>query len=101
MKLIGIDIDGVLTKDTAWCKEECLELEANQEAIDFVNELYYTNHIIIYTARSEEMRKETEYWLKKHGVRYHALRMDKMPCDILLDDRTVNNLKDLKEWLKK
>lgn len=99
-KVIGIDIDGVLTLDTAWNKEECLTRTPNMPVIELLDKLYYEHCIILYTARGEIMRNETEYWLKKNGVKYHALRMDKMPCDLLFDDRTVNNLEDLKKWLK-
>ena len=99
-KVIGIDIDGVLTLDTAWSKEDCLTVRPNQEVIYMVNNLFYEHCIILYTARGEDMRNETEYWLKKNGVKYHALRMDKLPLDILFDDKTVNSLEGLKKWLK-
>jgi uncharacterized HAD superfamily protein len=92
MKVLAIDIDNTLTLDTAWTPKDCLKAKPNQEVIDVVNRLYKTNCIIIYTARGEEMRNATEYWLKKHKVRYHAIRMDKMPCDLLLDDKGVNNI---------
>lgn len=96
MKVIAIDIDNTLTNETCWTAEQCLNATPKQDVIDKVNELYKSNCIIIYTARLPELREATEYWLSKHKVHYHALRMDKLGFDILLDDKTVNNLKDLK-----
>lgn len=93
--LLAIDIDNTLTKGTAWTPAECLTQEPNPEMVEFVNQNYPINHIVIYTARGEGMRNETECWLKNNGVRYHALRMDKMAYDCLIDDRAVNSLDDL------
>ena len=95
--LIAIDIDLTLTKGTAWTPAECLTQEPNPEMVDFVNKNYPINHIVIYTARGEGMRNETECWLKNNGVRYHALRMDKMAFDCLIDDKCFNSLDDLKK----
>jgi len=99
-KIIAVDIDNTLTNETCWTNDDCIMATPNQEVIDKVNELYKTNCIIIYTARVPELRTVTEFWLKLYGVKYHALRMDKMPCNVLLDDKTVNNLDGLKKWLK-
>lgn len=100
IRLIGIDIDNTLTNETCWTVEDCLKATPKQDVIDKVNELYGSNCIIIYTARVEELRTATEYWLKAHKVHYNALRMDKLSCDVLLDDRTVNSLEELNKWLK-
>jgi len=61
--------------------------------IDYVNEvLHKKNHcfINIFTARKEYLRTATEYWLKKHGVKYHTLVMEKLWSEVYIDDRAVN-----------
>ncbi len=91
-KLIAVDLDGTLTNSNAWTEEECLTAEARVDIIKKVKDLYYDrNVIIIYTARPETMRNETEYWLRKNGVKYHALVMgnSKMGADIYVDDRAI------------
>lgn len=91
-KLIAVDLDGTLTNSNAWTEEECLTAEARVDIIKKVKDLYYDrNVIIIYTARPETMRDETEYWLRKNKVKYHALVMgnNKMGADIYVDDRAI------------
>lgn len=91
-KLIAVDLDGTLTKDDCWTSYECLVAEARTDIIKKVRDLYYErNTIIIYTARPESMRNETEYWLRKNKVKYHALVMgnSKMGADIYVDDRAI------------
>lgn len=91
-KLIAIDLDGTLTKDDCWTNYECLVAEARTDIIKKVRDLYYDrNVIIIYTARPETMRNETEYWLRKNKVKYHAIVMgnNKMGADIYVDDRAI------------
>lgn len=91
-KLIAVDLDGTLTKDDCWTSYECLVAEARTDIIKKVRGLYYErNTIIIYTARPEYMRNETEYWLRKNKVKYHAIVMgnNKMGADIYVDDRAI------------
>lgn len=91
-KLIAVDLDGTLTTSNAWTEEECLTAEPRCDIIKKVRDLYYDrNTIIIYTARPETMRNETEYWLRKNKVKYHALVMgnSKMGADIYVDDRAI------------
>ena len=59
-----------------------------------VNELYEDpqNFIIIYTARSESIRRATEEQLRILGIRYHALAMGKLRADIYIDDRNAGGL---------
>ena len=91
-KLIAVDLDGTLTEGDCWTAHECLTAEARVDIIKKVRDLYYDrNVIIIYTARPETMRNETEYWLRKNKVKYHALVMgnNKMGADIYVDDRSI------------
>jgi histidinol phosphatase-like enzyme len=92
-KTVYVDFDGTLTTGESpphW--EEPLEENPNWKIIELVNNLYKAGHtIIIYTARQEEIRDETEYFLKKWDVMYHALRMEKPGYDLLIDDRAVSD----------
>jgi uncharacterized HAD superfamily protein len=91
-KLIAVDIDGTLTTNDCWTEDDCLYAEPKKDIIEKVNKLYYQmNHIIVYTARREELRGATEYWLRKNGVKYHAIVMgyNKMGADIYVDDRAI------------
>lgn len=62
-----------------------------------VNELYEDadNFIVIYTARSETIRMETENTLGSLGIRYHALVMGKLRADVYIDDKNAGGL----QWL--
>ncbi len=91
-KLIAVDLDGTLCTGEAWTEEGCLFAEPKQDIIDKVNKMYTGGaHIVIYTARPEWFRAETEYWLNKHKVRRHAFVMSnrKMGADIYLDDKAI------------
>lgn len=77
MKIIAIDFD-----DTASLYPEK------------VNALYNNkdNFIVIYTARSSQIRIETEKELNLLSIKYHALVMDKLRADIYIDDKNVGGL---------
>lgn len=94
---IMVDFDSTLTKGTGdpWWVDS-LDEEPRYDMIELVNNLYKQNHtIIIYTARREEVREETEYFLKEWGVMHHALRMEKPGFDLLIDDRAISDEKAL------
>lgn len=88
-------MDGTLTVNTAWTSEDCLTVEPRQEVIDKINELAMSNFIVIHTARRHELYVNTIKWLNKHNVKYHAIRMEKMPCDVFYDSDAVNDLSKL------
>jgi hypothetical protein len=91
--IIFVDFDSTITKGTGdpWWVDS-LDEEPRWEMIELVNELYKQNHtIIIYTARREDVREETEYFLNKWDVFHHALRMEKPGFDLLIDDRAVSD----------
>ena len=93
--LISVDLDGILCQGEWWDKED--GAKPIKKNIELVNKLYHAkHHIIIYTARKEKARYETEYWLKKHGVKYHALVMEKMGADCYWDDKST---RDIREFL--
>lgn len=78
MNVIAIDLDGTAKRFPAK-----------------VNFLYENpeNFIVIYTARSSSIRILTEKELKKLGIRYHALVMDKIRADVYIDDKNMGGLK--------
>lgn len=88
---IFVDFDNTLTTGNGkpWWKDE-LDEEPNREMIELVNDLYKQKHaIIIYTARREEVREETKYFLDKWNVMYHSLKMQKPGFTLLIDDKAV------------
>jgi len=95
--IIACDLDKTLCTGESFTDEECIAAEPIQKMIDYVNNvLFKKNHcfINIFTARKEFLRYATEYWLKKHGVKYHTLVMGKLWSENYLDDRNIL-LKDL------
>ena len=78
MKVIAIDLDGTALNNPKK-----------------VNQLYENsnNFIVIHTARSFRIRKQTELELTKAGISYHALVMDKVRADIYIDDKNAGGLK--------
>jgi len=91
-KLVCMDLDGTLCIGDCWTEEACLFAKPIQEAIDKNNEMYISGaHILIYTARPEWFRNETEYWLRKHKVRFHAIVMgnNKVGADYYVDDKMI------------
>ncbi len=74
-----IDIDGTITDDIPNEEPErmatCLPYP---DALEIINKWYEEGHIItFFTSRTEEHRKITEEWLKKHKFLYHGLLMGK------------------------
>ena len=88
-QVIAVDLDKTLTLETAWHPEDVVKGQPNQKIIDWVNEQYKTNFIVIYTARRHSLYQETVKWLSAHNVSYHAIRMEKMPADRYVDDLAI------------
>ena len=91
--IIACDLDKTLCTGESFTDEECIAAEPIPKMIEYVNEvLHKKNHcfINIFTARKEYLRTATEYWLKKHGVKYHTLVMEKLWSEVYIDDRAVN-----------
>lgn len=90
---IYVDFDRTLTtgEGEPWWNDS-LDEEPRGEMIELVNGLYKQNHtIIVYTARREEVREETQYYLDKWNVMHHALKMGKPGYDLLIDDRAISD----------
>lgn len=91
IKIIAVDIDGTLAQGISWTPQECLKAKPVRKMIKKVNKLYQDHFIVIYTARRHFLYEATIKWLKKNSVKYHAVRFEKMPASIYLDDRAINS----------
>jgi len=87
LKVIAVDIDGVLCEGEAWTPEDCLSAKPKKKNIERVNELYKTNFIVIYTARRDHLIEATLKWLRTNGVDFQAFSNKKMSADLYLDDK--------------
>jgi len=74
-----IDIDGTITEDVPNEEPERMgTCEPFLDALETLNKWYDQGHrICFFTSRTEEHREITEYWLNKHGFKYHSLLMGK------------------------
>ena len=74
-----IDIDGTICDDVPNEEPERMgTCEPYPDALEILNKWYDEGHIItFFTSRTEEHRTITEYWLKKHGFKYHGLLVGK------------------------
>jgi uncharacterized HAD superfamily protein len=89
-KVYAIDVDGTLTEETCWDYDSCMLATPRYDVINYVNELAKNNFIVIHTARRNHLYEATVEWLAIHGVKYHAIRMEKMPADYYIDDRSIS-----------
>ena len=96
IRVIACDMDGVLCKEECWNKNEVLNATPNQKNINKINELYNYNFIVIYTARRDHLLPATLEWLRKHGVKFHAISNNKMAADVYIDDKAIDNKQILK-----
>ncbi|MFH7835139.1 MAG: HAD hydrolase family protein [Candidatus Aenigmatarchaeota archaeon] len=82
MKVYAIDLDGTLISKNN---------KPILKNIKKVNKLFEdrNNLIIIYTARSESIRKQTKNLLNKLNIKYHILQMEKLRADIYIDDKVI------------
>jgi uncharacterized HAD superfamily protein len=74
-----IDIDGTICDDVPNEEPERMgTCDPYPDALEICNKWYDEGHIItFFTSRTEEHREITEYWLKKHGFKYHGLLVGK------------------------
>lgn len=74
-----IDIDGTITDDIP--NEELERMKSCtpfSDALETINKWHDEGHrICFFTSRTEDHRKITEEWLKKHNFNYHSLLMNK------------------------
>lgn len=86
----AVDIDGILCveKDYGSYEQRNLHAKPIERNIDTCNQLFNQGHVIIlHTARFEQDRAATVFWLTEHGVLYHAMVMNKLKADRYIDDK--------------
>ncbi len=88
----AFDIDGTLCKTKGTDYPNAVPIE---KAIKEVNRLYDAgNAITIWTGRGGISKIDwsdlTKKQLKEWGVKYHELRMDKVPYDLMIDDCAID-----------
>lgn len=98
-KNIYIDIDNTI------CYYEEETMDYNKAIPDFVkieivNKLFNMgHHIIMWSARGMktgiDWNELTKKQLNEWNVKYHELKLNKPPFDILIDDKAINDLKQL------
>lgn len=84
--VIAVDLDGTLCEGQCWTPEDAEKATPIPDYIDKVNKLYFTNFIVIYTARRDKMIPSTLQWLRRNGVLFHAISNLKCPADLYIDD---------------
>ena len=80
MKIFIIDIDGTICENipNELGAEKMRHAKPYKDSIDAINTLYDEgNYICFFTARTDEHGEATTDWLKKHGVKYHRLILNK------------------------
>lgn len=92
--LIEFDIDGtILTQGRPKRYGRCKSIPG---AVEAINQLYELGHIIIlHSARHWKNFDLTYKQLKEMGFKFHSLILGKINADIIVDDRAINNVKDL------
>ena len=91
MLVIAVDIDGTITKESCWNREQVLKATPNRKLIEMINDLYCKGYaIILYTCRGDSVIPATRCWLKENHVKYHALNNNKLWADIYLDDKGIS-----------
>lgn len=90
MKRIAIDLDGsICTRiSTSIAEDEVKDCKIRHLAIpEYIKELRdQGNYIIIYTHRNSTLYMVTRDWLRKEGIVYDEIQMDKPKFDILIDN---------------
>ena len=99
--IIYIDIDNTIFDTNSMNYEES---QPNKYLINIANDLYNKGHTIVYwTARGTKTGIDwynlTKKQLDDAGVLYHELKMGKPAYDLLIDDKSVNNLLEIKNLL--
>ena len=101
---IAVDVDGtvansshidftVVDKDPA----KLMKAKPIKEALKTIRKLYRQGHkIVFYSSRTNQSKKITKKWLKKHGFPFHHIEMEKFVAHVYIDDRAINGC----DWKK-
>lgn len=89
LKVINVDIDGVLTNSDCYTEEEVLNAIPNENVISLIRKLHMKNYIVVYTARRDELIPATLRWLRMHNIPFQSFSNNKACADIYIDDRAI------------
>jgi len=93
---IAIDIDDTLLENSP--AFEIHLAQPNPKVVSFITEVLAEGHeVVLYTARPWNQYSMILAALQKHQIPFNMLVCGKFPYDIMLCDRTVNNLTALRE----
>ena len=93
LQTIGVDIDETLCRGVCWTTQDIERSKPIPQMVSLVNRLYDDNFIVIYTARRDKLMSATFEWLKRHGIKFHAVSNIKIPLSYLLDSTLITKLK--------
>ncbi len=75
MAVVAFDIDGTLA-ESPFDPERIRDMRPRSDVISVLRMLSKAGmKIMIVTARPEAYRLDTEWWLRRHAIPYHTLRM--------------------------
>lgn len=89
LRVIAIDMDGVLCTGDCYTEEECLNAVPNKKVIELVRRLHLKNFIFIHTARRDNLIPATLQWLRKNNIPFQAISNNKSCADIYIEDRAI------------
>ena len=101
---IYVDVDNTITETIGTNYQDAKPL---YNKIAIINDLYDKGHTITYwTARGSvsgiNFYDLTKAQLNDWGAKHHNFMVGKPPYDILIDDKTINEIKEnLTEWVTK
>ena len=93
---IYVDVDNTITETSGMDYQNAKPI---YEKIEVINKLYDLGHTITYwTARGSvsgiDYYALTKSQLDSWGVKYHNFMVGKPAFDILIDDKTINNINE-------
>lgn len=89
LRVICVDLDGVLCEGEIWTPEDCLKAKPIEKNIKEVNRLHQEHFIVIYTARRDNLIPTTLEWLRRNNVQYQAFSNKKTSADFYVDDKNL------------
>jgi hypothetical protein len=88
LKWLGIDLDGVLAKNSAYPEYKLLKpITGAKEALEQLNAGGWK--IIIYTSRAWTEYDQIENWLDKYNIPHRRIVCGKLFVKYMIDDRNV------------
>ena len=101
---IYVDVDNTITETIG---RDYQNSKPIYEKIEIINKLYDAGHTITYwTARGSvsgiDFYELTKSQLNDWGAKHHNFMIGKPPFDLLIDDKTINNINEnLFTWVTK